>query len=511
MKAGHLGLALILACWAVPQAGAQVLFPPPEPVHVVEITAPDAEGLAALVDRGFDVSNVRGLTATVYADGMEYAELAGYGWPVRYLETQPGAEKLVNNYRSNPEIEALFTQYAAAYPNLCRVSQVGTSVQGRPLWVIKLTSNPDIAADKPAVRYIATIHGDEPIGTEMCLKFTAKLLTQYGSNARVTSLLDNTVVWIMPLMNPDGMELKTRRNYQSKDLNREFPVYGIDFTGTIMDGEPLGDTGRPPEVAAVMRWCASETFVLSANFHAGAVVANYPYDNEPGIVTGEPAYSPDEELFQWISLRYAMNNSAMRNSTEFSQGITNGSAWYSLAGGMMDWNYRYLGCMEVTMELSEIKWPYYLALNGLWIENEEAMLAYLEGVHYGVRGLALNRVTGEPVRARVLAEGNSQPVFSSPVVGNYHRILLPGTYNLSWSAPDYVTYHVDGVEVTGGAAVREDVYLSDGDLNGDRAADGADVRLAVDALLGRNGTVDADVDGRGLAATDLQALVNLTG
>ena len=139
------------------------------------------------------------------------------------------------------------------------------------------------------------------------------------------------------------------------------------------------------------------------------------------------------------------------------------------------------------------------------------MLAYLEGVHYGVRGLALNRVTGEPVRARVLAEGNSQPVFSSPVVGNYHRILLPGTYNLSWSAPDYVTYHVDGVEVTGGAAVREDVYLSDGDLNGDRAADGADVRLAVDALLGRNGTVDADVDGRGLAATDLQALVNLTG
>ena len=49
-----------------------------------------------------------------------------------------------------------------------------------------------------------------------------------------------------------------------------------------------------------MRWTAENSFVLSANFHGGALVVNYPYDQDPGIASGRNAPSPDDALFEAI-------------------------------------------------------------------------------------------------------------------------------------------------------------------------------------------------------------------
>lgn len=71
-------------------------------------------------------------------------------------------------------------------------------------------------------------------------------------------------------MNPDGFELGTRNNANNVDLNRDFPDRFRDPVNTI--------AGRQPEVAAVMEWTAAYRFIMSANLHGGALVANYPYD-----------------------------------------------------------------------------------------------------------------------------------------------------------------------------------------------------------------------------------------
>ena len=67
------------------------------------------------------------------------------------------------------------------------------------------------------------MHGDESVGREMILALAQYLVTNYGLDARVTELLDNTEIHLVPSMNPDGFEAVSRGNYNNVDLNRGFP------------------------------------------------------------------------------------------------------------------------------------------------------------------------------------------------------------------------------------------------------------------------------------------------
>lgn len=480
------------------------------PTWVLEVRLPSPESARQLVEMGLTIDNVTRDYAVIYADASERAAVESLGWPVRVLEIQPAPteEKTVDGYRDSGDIAALFSQWTSVYPHLCRAYTVGYSVQNRPLLAIKITSNPDVAADKPAVRYIATIHGDEPVGTEMCLNFAEWLLTGYGTDARATRLVDETVCWLLPLMNPDGLVARTRRNANSIDLNRNFPVYALDFSGPWTPGGLLNTAGREVETASIMEWSASERFVVSGTFHGGSLVANYPYDYEPGVPSGVAAISPDEDLFQYVALRYSMYNPDMYASTQFPQGIVNGSAWYSITGSLQDWSYRMFGTLELTLEIGYTKKPAISTMPTYWAKNRDAMISYLETALEGVRGLVRDRVGGTPVEAVVWVEGNSQPVFSSAAVGNYHRVLLPGTYAMRWEAAGYIPWRQRDIQVTEGPATRVDVNLSTGDLNGDNAVNASDIQISVNALLGEGSPDAADVDGLGLSITDLQWVIN---
>ncbi len=480
-------------------------------LYVVEVTASTRESLNPLLEMPYIISNVRGNTATLYLSPEDYERVRAMGFKTRLIEKQPdasNANKKSIGYIAYDDIGPLLSGYESSYPDLCQVSSLGQSVKGRELWAIKITEHPDLPADKPTVKYVSSLHGDEPVGMQMCLYFVEELLYEYESNAYIRDLLGRTIIWLVPLANPDGYVNYTRVNANGWDLNRSFPTYSIDYLETWYDTGALGDAGYQPEVALLMQWHAAVPGALAANFHTGALVANYPYDNDPGIPSGVEAPSPDDDEFRYISLQYSSNNPPMYASTAFPQGITNGSAWYSITGGMMDWNYRYLGCPEVTLEVSNIKWPNASYLPQLWLDNRDAMFAYAETAHIGIRGLTLDRNTGEALWSKVRVSDRVQAVFSNPEVGNYHRLLLPGVYDLIFEAHTYITYHVDGITVAAGPASRVNVTLSDGNLNYDGGVDNLDVQCAVDAVLGRTLTFDADVDGRGVSATDIQAIIN---
>ncbi len=444
MKVHLLLLALTLS--AAPALG----FSPPPDVAVVRIDGISHDQVTRLTLDGFDVAGVRADTARLYVTPEQYFELLRRGFDVKRLPT-PGADSGARaGYRSFAQLSSDLQALEAANPTIFDLKSIGTSVQGRDLWFMKISDNVAAEEDEPEFKYISTMHGDEPVGTELCVYLIEHLAAQYGSDQEITDLVNETEIWIMPLMNPDGYESGSRYNANGVDLNRDFPDRVTDPVNTV--------TGRTKETRRVMNWGFDHSPVMSANFHTGALVVNYLYDSDPDPYTWYSA-CPDDALVIEMSLTYSELNSPMYNSWYFSQGITNGAAWYVIYGGMQDWNYVWQGCFDATIELSDDPWPPSSSLPGLWNDNRDSMLAYMEWCHKGVRGLVTDSVTGAPIDATVEVEGIDHEVFTDPDVGDYHRILLPGTYDLTFTADGYFSQTINNITVGSGDAIRVDVPM----------------------------------------------------
>ncbi len=455
-------------------------------IVVVEVTIPNRDALNELARAGYDISNVQGNVVTIHASMEELDKLKQTGYSLREIERQPkppGFELMaLGDYHNYATLTDELNIYAASYPDICRLYSLGQSVEGRELWAVLISDNPDDEEDEPEFKYVAAIHGDENLTSEICLYFIDLLLTNYETDERITNLIDSTAIWIVPLMNPDGLERNSRANANGFDLNRNFPLL-TDSSLNIFTGEPLDATNRQPEVQHIMNWTVENSFVLSANMHTGALLVCYPYGyNEQMSAVDTP--SPDDLLFKEISRRYTMHNPPMWNSSQFPDGIINAADWYSVRGAIDDWNYRYVSCNEVCIELSNNFRPPASQIPSFWNDNSESMLSYLETIHIGVRGIITERSSGEPLWAEVRVAGNSQPVFTDPDVGDYHRMLLPGTYDLIFNVPGYVLRSAKNVTVNDGFAVRVDVELipvqASPDFNRDGKVDIKDLMILIE-------------------------------
>jgi len=455
-------------------------------IVIVEVTIPNRDALNELAGAGYDISNVQSNVVTIHATLEELEKLKQTGYEYRQIERQPqppGIELMeLGEYHNYSTLTDELNAYAETYPEICRLYTLGQSVQGRELWAVLITDNPDEEEDEPEFKYVSTIHGDENLCSEMCLYFIDLLLTEYGTDERITNLIDSTAIWIVPLMNPDGRELVRRQNANGYDLNRNFPLL-TDSSLNIFTGEPLDASDRQPEVQHIMSWTAQNSFVLSAGFHTGALLVCYPYGyNQQMQAVDTP--TPDDLLYEEISRRYSIHNPPMWNSSQYTDGIINSALWYPVIGEMADWNYRYVSCNEVTIEISRNFRPSASQIPSLWNDNSESMLRFLEAVHIGVRGIITDRASGAPLWAQVLVKGNSHPVFTDPNIGDYHRMLLPDIYDLAYHAYGYMPRLVKNVRVTDGHAVRVDVELipeqASPDFNGDGIVDLQDLLILIE-------------------------------
>ena len=160
-----------------------------------------------------------------------------------------------------------------------QTTQIGTSVQGRPLEATQVGSGSQVA-----LVVIGNIHGDE-VHTE----------------ALVRGLVPSGfTLYFMPTMNPDGLAAGTRDNANGVDLNRNWPTddWQTDAARTrgIVPGSGGTAPGSEPEVQAVSHWlldtvkpAAREVWLLS--YHAA-----YPPDGgvQPGYtVYGTPSPQAD--------------------------------------------------------------------------------------------------------------------------------------------------------------------------------------------------------------------------
>jgi len=303
---------------------------------------------------GFELYGPKGLESFLERNSIQYS-------PLPKIRTN-----LQNGYPTPEETEKSLKSIAQKYPDITKLYSIGKSVKNRDLWVMKLSRNAKVDDNRPEFKYIANMHGDEIVGREILLRFIKECTDNYGIDPTLTTLLDKYQIHILVSMNPDGAAAATRSNANRADLNRDFP----DFS-TSDNQDSLNN--REPETQAVMKWQAQHKFILSANFHGGSEVVNYPWDTIPNRF-------PKDALVKDISLEYAKNAPYIAASTYFENGITNGFNWYEVNGGMQDWSIYWRKDFQITIELSNEKWPVYSSINYYYEQNRPALIKLIERI-----------------------------------------------------------------------------------------------------------------------------------
>ncbi len=300
---------------------------------------------------------------------------------------------------------------AAKCPGHMKLFSIGKSVEGRELWVMKVSDNVNVDEAEPEFKYISSMHGDEIVGRELTIKLLEDMCNDYGRDERITTLINGSELFIMPSMNPDGSELRQRGNKNGTDLNRNFPEF--------VRSQPNDPSGRQPETQAVMSFQKSRNFALSANFHGGAICVNYPWD------TREVRH-PFDGLLQDISLEYANLNKDMKYSREFPRGITNGYDWYALFGGMQDWSYIFHNDLQVTIELSNTKWADYSKIDYFYQNNKDSMLTFMEQIFMGGGFVYSNK--SQVGKVAIYSSSNQHLGTFNFSKGEFYKVLQEGRY-----------------------------------------------------------------------------------
>ncbi|MFW5888029.1 MAG: M14 family zinc carboxypeptidase, partial [Bacteriovoracia bacterium] len=150
---------------------------------------------------------------------------------VQYLRVSKSAytkalNGLAKDYPSYEDFTEIMQRLAKKRPELATLFSLGTTPEGREIWVMKISDNVHLDEKEPEFKYISTMHGDEIVGRELLYMLIEDILDSYGKDKWITKLVNSTEIFIMPNMNPDGTASRRRGNSSWHDLNRSFP----DFT-----------------------------------------------------------------------------------------------------------------------------------------------------------------------------------------------------------------------------------------------------------------------------------------
>ena len=152
-------------------------------------------------------------------------------------------------YTYNEVIAQLDTMHSLYLNLITAKDSIGSTIQGRPIWAVKISDNPEVDEDEPEIFYNSLIHAKEPEGMMVVIYFMYYLLENYGTDPEVTYLVNNRELYFVPVINPDGcvynqqisangggMWRKNKNTGGGVDLNRNFGyMWGYDNFGSSPD------------------------------------------------------------------------------------------------------------------------------------------------------------------------------------------------------------------------------------------------------------------------------------
>jgi len=286
-------------------------------------------------------------------DGVDRLRQMGYNVRivhddlVSFFQSRLDQTKYMGGYHAYSDMMAALDSMHTRFPSITATKiNIGNSLEGRAIWALKISDNPDVDEDEPEVFYNGLTHAREPIGMEALLYFMWHLLTHYGTDSVAANLVNNRELWFVPIINVDGYEYnrttnpsgggmwrKNRRNCGGGDygidLNRNWGyMWGYDDEGSspYCSDETYRGTSAfsEPETQVIRNFVNAHHFILSLDNHSFGNYNLYPWSYAT-------IYTPHQFIFSAIAETMAVLN-----------GHTPGTPWellYTVNGGSIDWEY----------------------------------------------------------------------------------------------------------------------------------------------------------------------------
>jgi len=404
----------------------------------------------------------------------------------------------IDGYRTYDEALEEMQEIADNNPDICKLMDIGNG-RGKnyfeesygnyeeyqhDVWAIKLSDNVNEDEDEPAVYYFGAHHAREPISTETTFYVLNHLVDNYGTDPEVTENVNNTEIWFVPMVNPDGHEvvlnqinLDWRKNIRDNDGNGSVTNGGWDYPDGVDPNRNYGwnwgtsgisfdpneqtycgeEAFSEPEIQAIRDLMADNHFVAGISYHSYSELVLWPYMYTYGAV------APDAEAM--ADLGTMMGNSI--------PGIYGGHyepqpGWelYPASGITDDYAYGEHGIFAYTVELGTEFIPPANQVYEIVEDNLEAALILLDRVNYStLTGHVTNAGSGDPIVAEIFIEGVDEtgefrePYMSNEDFGSYYRLLMDGTYTVTISSFGYISQTFENVVITDEAQTILDIAL----------------------------------------------------
>ncbi|MBS1638245.1 MAG: immune inhibitor A [Bacteroidetes bacterium] len=279
----------------------------------------------------------------------------------------------MGGYYTYQEMLNILDTMVSKFPNLVTARMpIDTfhSIEHRPIWWLKISDNPNSNEPEPQIIYTALHHAREPASLSQMIYYMYYLLENYNSNPDIKALIDNTEMYFVPCVNPDGyiynqttnpggggMWRKNRRNNgdgtMGVDLNRN---YGFHWAYDNVGSSPTtsSDTYRgasafsEPEIQAIQWFDTQHQFRISVNYHTYGNDLIYPW----GYIAN--LYTPDSAVF-------VNHTHLMTSLNHFVTGTGNQTVQYVTNGDSDDWGYGEQSTknkiLSMTPEIGTSFWP----------------------------------------------------------------------------------------------------------------------------------------------------------
>jgi carboxypeptidase T len=349
---------------------------------------------------GLDVWEVKPDFVVLQADEFQVDRLEAMGFAVEQLQmTEPylatfATAAAVSGYHTVASLEQDLRRLAEEHPEIAELQQIGRSVEGRPLWALRIGER---RGSSRKVAFLGCHHAREWISVEVPYLLAEHLLVN-SSTEPVQGWLQQSEIWVAPMVNPDGHEFSRTDNRLWRKNRRRNPggSIGVDpnrnygyMWGTLnistsshvpSDETYVGPRAfSEPEVRAVRNLMARELFDGVLSYHSYSQLILYPWG-----YTYEPI-EDDADRNEMRGLAEDMER-LIRGVHGETYNAQQASQLYPTAGDTTDWAYGVYDVPSFTIELrpaSALDGGFILPANQIeptWEENRPAALEFIRHV-----------------------------------------------------------------------------------------------------------------------------------